>query len=113
MKKSYEVYKTSGIKAAKRHFLDLVERESDQKDFGAYHFIRAYSILQDKDRLMDVLERCYRERLWPYNVNIPSLPTSGEMNRCRIWAIRACIIRNVPTRSTADFVNLLSFILNL
>jgi serine/threonine protein kinase/Tfp pilus assembly protein PilF len=73
VKKSYEVYKTSGIKAAKRHFLDLVERESDQKDFGAYHFIRAYSILQDKDRLMDVLERCYRERLWPYTL-IKELP---------------------------------------
>ncbi len=66
VKKSYEVYKTSGIKAAKRHFLDLVERESAQEDFGPYHFIRAYSILQDKDRLMDVLERCYRERIWPY-----------------------------------------------
>jgi hypothetical protein len=67
------VYKTSGIEAAKRHFLGLVERESDQKDFGAYHFIRAYSILQDKDRLMDVLDRCYQERLWPYTL-IKELP---------------------------------------
>jgi serine/threonine protein kinase/tetratricopeptide (TPR) repeat protein len=63
---TYEVYKTSGIKAAQRHFLDLVEWGSRQKDFGAYHHIRAYSILQDKDRLMDVLESCYEERIWPY-----------------------------------------------
>jgi len=72
-KKSYEVYKTSGIKAAKTYFLELVEREFDHKDFGAYHFIRAYSILQDKDSLMDVLERCYRERLWPFTL-IKELP---------------------------------------
>lgn len=73
VKETYDVYKTSGIKAAMRHFLGQVEFEPDQKDFGAFHFIRAYSILEDKDRLMDVLERCYRERLWPYTL-IKELP---------------------------------------
>jgi serine/threonine protein kinase/tetratricopeptide (TPR) repeat protein len=65
-KETYEVYKTSGIEAAMRHFLDQVEWETGLKDFGAYHHIRAYSILRDKDRLMDVLEKCYQERIWPY-----------------------------------------------
>jgi tetratricopeptide (TPR) repeat protein len=73
VKESFEVYKTSGIKAAKRHFLDLVEWGSNKKDFGAYHHIRAYSILRDKDRLMDVLEKCYQERIWPY-MFIKALP---------------------------------------
>ena len=73
VKETYEVFKTSGIKAAQRHFLDLVEWGSRQKDFGAYHHIRAYSILRDKDRLMDVLESCYEERIWPY-MFIKALP---------------------------------------
>jgi tetratricopeptide (TPR) repeat protein len=73
VKETYDVYKASGIKAAQKHFLDLVEFGSGKKDFGAYHHIRAYSILRDKDRLMDVLERCHQERIWPYEF-IKELP---------------------------------------
>jgi serine/threonine protein kinase/Tfp pilus assembly protein PilF len=64
-KKSYEIYKTSGIEEATRYSINSLKKASEYVYVHPSQFIPFYSLLKDKDQLMDVLETCYQERSWP------------------------------------------------
>ena len=65
---AYEVYKTSGIVDAARHFINFLKIASEYNDIPPYMFIAPSVVLEDKEQLMDALERCYQDRTWPIHL---------------------------------------------
>lgn len=68
VEKAREIYQTSGIEDAARYIIDYLEKASEYIYIHPYQFIAFYSLLKDKDQLLDILEKCYQEREWPMYV---------------------------------------------
>jgi serine/threonine protein kinase/tetratricopeptide (TPR) repeat protein len=64
-KKMHEVYKTSGIEDAARYLIDYLSKKAPKSaDINPAIFALAYTLLKDKEKLMDALEQCYERRSW-------------------------------------------------
>lgn len=63
--KIFEIYKTSGIEDAARYAINLYKKASEYEDILPDNFILPYSVLRNKEQLMDTLERCYQEHYQP------------------------------------------------
>jgi serine/threonine protein kinase/tetratricopeptide (TPR) repeat protein len=63
--KILEIYKTSGTEDAARFAVNLYEKASEFENVLPDNFILPYSVLRNKEQLINTLERCYQERYQP------------------------------------------------
>jgi serine/threonine protein kinase/tetratricopeptide (TPR) repeat protein len=67
-KSIYEVYKASGMEDAARFAVNLFKSASEHENIPPYWFVPPYSFLEEKEELLDALEKCYEERTWPIHL---------------------------------------------
>ena len=63
--KILEIYKTSGTEDAARFAVNLYKKAAEYEDIPPHNFIMLYTVLRNKEQLIDTLERCYQERYQP------------------------------------------------
>jgi serine/threonine protein kinase/Tfp pilus assembly protein PilF len=62
---AYDIFKSSGIEDAARYLIKSLKIQSEYTYIPTAWFITHYSTLEDKEQVMDLLEKCYQERSWP------------------------------------------------